>query len=524
MELYLVEQRELYGRGLKTLVSRHVENPFVVGTFPMYKDIEIDEETGVGTLRVAGDDEEHYIVEGETLNKEGSNITGATLYNVVTGEKIKALVDTHLEGEANLVIKIVDLGTTIEEGAFASDSDDSEEVMINKALMEIYNEIRVGFFLTELRYAYDTVLTRHFMTIVDWFVSDTNLYPEKMGIGPYQYIVSERLDTSLLTYLLKYPDMKTLKCLLFSVAQALEAAWATHHYIHYDLHCDNVMLKETSGDKNYVYTRPYSAKTYRLPRDGVHNTVAKILDYGRNRMKIPLSPIGKDKLDLYEHIEGSTHRHDQLLAYTIDTLGVGVGENRTWDLRRLFWDMMATLPTDYWLGLRKDSPYEYKVLLFHIGLFINITKVNTVATQERLDVRKLFRLKGSTAMGPITMDELLTAPIHYLYRRFESSHKDERYTKIKGKSNRRDYMAQEFVAAGYTGEPEKVKNLLSSYSKWEDTTCASLITSPIASDINATSFLSSVFFDEFVVTETGKEDVWMGQWPSGKILSPNETY
>lgn len=522
MNLYWVAQKELYERGLKALASRHVENPFVLETFPMYKDIEIDEETGVGRLiATTGDDELfHYITDGGVLNKMASNSTDADIYNVVTGEKIKAYVDAHLEGETILVIKIADLGSTVEEGGFVNASNESEEVMANKALMEIYNEIRVGFFLNELRYAYDTVLTRHFMTIVDWFVSDINLYPEKGGVGPYQYIVSERLNASFLDYLTRYPDMATLKCLLFCIAQALEAAWATHRYIHYDLHCDNVMLKESTTDKNYVYTRPYSNKTYRLPRQNVHNMVVKILDYGRNRMKIPLAPVGKDKLDLYEHIEtNGKHKHDQLVAYTLDTLGVGVGENRTWDLRRLFWDMMITMPTNYWLDLQKNSPYEYTMLLFHMGVFINITRINTMNWPS-----KLFRLKNSTVTGPLTMKELLIAPIHYLYRRFKSAYKDAQYTQIKGKENRHAYIAQEFDAAGYTNNFKDAEKLLSLYAQWESDTSNALITSSIASDTNATSFLSSVFFNEFVVTITGEDDIWMGQRPSGKILSANETY
>ena len=386
-------RKELNTKTLGVGITRW-ENPFSLETFPSMNNINYSVMFQHGELLMPGGGfkeyeeqikaykEARYIKNGEKqLNKSAESITEPRVFDIDTSDGIKEVLRYHLDHGTALVIKLVDLGQFYYEYRYRREEGDS-------MLGEIYNEVRVGFFLNELLYAYEKIPTHHFMQVIDWFVSDTNLYPAKRGHGPYQYFVSEKLDHKLKDFLLKHPDMLTLRCTLFCVAQALEAAWTTHKYLHYDLHCDNVMLKNVANsaeyhDKDYMYTRPSSKGTYRLPKKGLHDCLVKIIDFGRNRMDIPSLP--DDKRDLYSHIKkdgNPVHVHDKTLFFEAEGLGIGSENNRIWDIRRLLWAMVFDLPALYWAELRKDTVY-YPVLLTQINAFIDIAVINKESANHR---------------------------------------------------------------------------------------------------------------------------------------------
>lgn len=371
------------------------ENPFLLDTFPTMNNINYSVMFQHGELIMPGGDfreyeeqiraykEARYVKnDKKQLNKSASSLTEARVYDIDTSDGIKKVLDYHLDHGTALVIKLVDLGQFYYEYRYRREDGDS-------MLGEIYNEVRAGFFLNELLYAYERIPTHHFMQIIDWFVSDTNLYPEKRGHGPYQYFVAEKLDYNMEGFLLSRPDkMLTLRCTLFCVAQALEAAWTTHKYLHYDLHCNNVMLKNVANgaecyNKDYMYTRPLSNIVYRLPKKGLHNSLVKIIDFGRNRMSIPSVP--RDKRDLHEHIENNanpTHVHDKTLSFVAEGLGIGSENNRIWDIRRLLWSIVFDFPASYWTELRKDKVY-YPKLLAQINKFVDIDAINKESVKHK---------------------------------------------------------------------------------------------------------------------------------------------
>lgn len=557
---YLVGLKELYDNHVLkiSLFNKHEmmwENPFLTSSFPIIWDIEFDESLGRGTLKmrrkvgettssipdydenVALYRKERYVPkyqrDEEPINKDVS-ATKPRLYNVITGEPIKNTLDARLYKDTSLVIKVVDLGDICYD-------DRKNQKRANENLREVYNEIRVGFFLNELRYAYEKVMTEHFMVIVDWFVSNTNLYPSIDGRGPFQYIVSERLDTTLYDYLvIDHPDMLTLKCTLFCVAQALEAAWTTHRYIHFDLHFANIMIKKVNKDsvfhgKDYLYTRAYDDHQYRLPQKGHHNTLVKILDFGRNYMKIPGVPRGDDNTDLYDHIEvrkndGSTiHRHDTLLVYRIEEFGIGMSANRTWDMRRIMWDLMTKWPVTYWRRLSKSDPEDFAHLVSEMGQFIDMYRLNELnTTYSGGEDVLLGEEKGHE--GPITIEDILFSPIRELYINFRYGF-DSFYIDMmsrEGDNNDllRQYRATQAKKQFGLDDIDKVDYFLKSYDLWHEIMIASVVMNDEETLMNASTFLSSHFFESLVndrVCDTST-CTWVGQRPSSAKIPMGTTY
>ena len=563
--LYQVSRKSLYQNEVKQnvlslshgnggLTTR--ENPFVIMTFPGMMDIKFDEETGIGQLMhrngKGGEDAgapalyeeqiERYRSEryrrygGENedpINNVYESVTMPRLYNVVTGDGIKNSLDARLNKDTDLIIKVVDLGDiwyryrkNIREG--------------NIELRQIYNEIRVGFFLNELRYAYEKILTNHFMIIVDWFVSDVNLYPSINGNGPYQYIVSEKLDTSLYVYLSEeHTDMMTLKCTLFCIAHALEMAWATHRYIHFDLHAQNIMLKKVNDldspfrDKDYHYTRAYSEKMYRLPQSGLHNTIVKVLDYGSNYMMIPGIPEGKDKTDLFAHIkrrptDGSEiHLHEMTLARRDVKYGVGLSENRTCDMRRILWDLMTKWPVSYWRKLKEDSVVDFTLLSQQMTLLIDLNHILVLGKEMGLGTRELFR---ADKPGQVTVEDILLSPVRgfYIdfYFGFDAFYMEMQSTGDSDDESLRQYRQTQARDRYGIVDFDAFELKMQAFERWHETIMRNHIwTDWSNAGRNATSFLSSRFFDSLVsVTLDETRGVWVGERSSSHVIGENATY
>ncbi len=533
---YTVKREELY-KVRKNTISEKInqwENPFEKDSFPSMDDINYSSWFKHGVLYMQqGTREEYdrkvkefrdkrYPLHDDTVmvNNDVVSITKPRLYNVVTSETVKNELVAHLNKDTSLVIKVVDLGGIYEENIYDRANGDHD-------LEEIYNEIRVGFFLNELRYTYPKCLTQHFMSVIDWFISDINLYPSSSGYGPYQYIVSEKLDIPLYKHLLKYPTTYVLKCTLFCVAQALEAAWATNKYLHYDLHYENIMLKEAVRgseffEKNYLYTRPYSKNTYMLARTGTFNTIVKILDFGRNRMEIP-DNLDKTN-DLFEHIDKDhKHEHNDSLVYDIKSFGIGLADNRTWDMRRLIWDMVTQFPIDYWVNLKNNDPgSDYIKLIAQMGNLLDITEVNTVSKEAINDVNlsDLFAMSNNM----FTIESILLSKIRELHVNLK---RDPEYKK-KNKQEQKIYRAQKGVEYGFKNAFVLEKRL-NNYALWHETVLYKHIWTVKKTLFNATSFLDSDLFTALIVKPNeiptdAKKNAWLGERPYSDPLPLDKTY
>ena len=513
------ERKKFFEKQLETTVFAYglvYENPFFIETFPTMRDISYSIWTKRGTLYVwrGGDDERYreklgkYMKERYGIDPEAkkintrASITLPSVYNIVTGEPIKPVIRDFLNGDPELVIKKVDMGLIYAKHMYGNRSQG------NLKLGEIYNEIRVGFFLNELRYAYREVVTHHFMTVVDWFVSDTNLYPKDKGSGPFQYIVSEKLDMSLREYLIAHPTMETLRCTLFSVAHALEVAWHTNEFIHYDLHDGNVMLKKAPlGGKDYLYTRPDIDATYLLPSSGTHDMIVKILDFGRCRMKIPVMSCCGDKRNLFDHIRPvaihDEHKGEIFYMRENEFYGddVDLKPDRTWDVRRLLFDLLTRLPPSYWGNVKKSDETGFAILITKMEAF--------------LPLQYTPKEKGSDGPfpgdGPL-LQKILFSELRGLYLALKEA--DIIVEKEKGPiSIKEEGFGQYLGVYGFKALPI---DTLKVYGAWKKKNFDKITVTVLESKETPTTFLSSAFFKSFK-QESIKYDetkhVWMGRTP-----------
>lgn len=549
-ESYLVEKKELYQELRDVIIAEKLplQNPFLTGSFPMMDNIKYDERTATGvldirfmpkkaydTLVVDYIEERYHPLDPATdsvINKKAS-ATQPRLYNIVTNEGVGNVFAMHYNNDMSLVIKIVDLGRIYRDNR-------GNDVAGDELLTEVYNEIRVGFFLNELRYTYPTVVSNNFMSVVDWFISDYNLYPSVRGVGPFQYIISEKLDKNLETYLYTNRLMETLKCALFQLAHALESAWATHHYLHYDLHVDNVLTKVNSEgssfhDKNYLYTRVYSGEYYRLPQSGTNNTLIKIIDYGRNRMQIPCGPDEKkegrnvlEMKDLFEHIDAlnDKHNHDCLLVYTSEDFGIGEENNRTWDLRRIVFSLLEVMPVVYWKSLELEDPESFAQLMDQSESIFDMRRMRDLCKANGVNVSSLFVHEKPFTV--VSMKDILMSPIRELY--YYITYEDERYHAITnhvGKLKRIIDVAK--LKFDLTEKDNLVTTRFDLYKRWLHVVKFGLVWSSYQNGHNATTFLSSAFFDSLILENYADDidhdkDVWAGKRPFNDVLPEGDTY
>jgi serine/threonine protein kinase len=180
------------------------------------------------------------------------------------------------------------------------------------SLEEIYNEVKIAYFLNELVYGYTGVLSLHFMTIVDWFTVPRIISLNGGMVSYHQAIISEKIDILLEDYLYANPSIEVLRIVLFQLFHALETAWCTNQYTHNDLHLGNLMLKIITPDsplfgKDFLYRRLSNPYWYRLPSSVMNNKLLKIIDFGRNRCWVP-----KEEHHLSIKIPGR-HNHNRLI-------------------------------------------------------------------------------------------------------------------------------------------------------------------------------------------------------------------
>jgi hypothetical protein len=242
-------------------------------------------------------------------------------------------------------------------------------------LEEIYHEILIAYFLNKLVYSHRHVLSIHFMILIDWFIvrgetllpfnsplltttttKETtpffNMFDDRQRL--YQAIILEKADITLKEYLRKNPMLNVLKTVLFEIFQAMEVTWFTNEHIHHDLKLDNIMMKKMDccysqmKDKNFLYRRVNCDKHwYKLDKDVIRNHIAKIIDFGRNRMYIPSTP--------YSYEE---KQPDILLElYCFDHCGYSIRDvaNRHIDVYNLLLSILGLSHEVYWSNFLMDE-------------------------------------------------------------------------------------------------------------------------------------------------------------------------
>lgn len=262
------------------------------------------------------------------------SITMPTLYLVEPTNKSQ--FRDVLYGANDLVMKVIPL---VNRNGILPDDE----------LEQIYNEIKASFFLNELLYGYENVLSIHFMCIVDWFQASRRQLqlPKNERTDPllHQIVIAERAHRHLDDFLFMYNSLETLRTVLFQILHALETAWYTHQYTHNDLHMGNVMLRAVAHeespfrDKNFVYKRLGRQLWYVLEKEHLHNHIVKLIDFGRSRLYAPGEA---------NHTADARHTHSQLIGPDMPEIGLPRHDaNRQIDVRSLFLTLIM-LSDDYW--------------------------------------------------------------------------------------------------------------------------------------------------------------------------------
>jgi hypothetical protein len=273
--------------------------------------------------------------------REVQSVSMPTVYLVEP--KNKSQFREILFGANDLVMKIIPL---FNSGGLLPEDE----------LAQIYNEIKAAYFLNELLYGYENVLSVHFMSIVDWFQASRTQIGLPKGRTDHllhQVVIAERAHRHLDDYLFMHNTLPALRVVLFQILHALETAWHTNQFTHNDMHMGNVMLREVAHeespfrDKNFIYKRLGRPLWYTLDKQDLHNHIVKLIDFGRSRLYVPASEIHTNM----------RHMHGNLIGVDYPSIGSPLKEaNRQIDLRSLFLTILM-LPDEYWkrMGIEESN-------------------------------------------------------------------------------------------------------------------------------------------------------------------------
>lgn len=121
-------------------------------------------------------------------------------------------------------------------------------------------------------------------------VYDNKIFYMKMTDYPVSYCFMEKMGTTLDALMHGPKPLGETEWLsvLFQVAFGLAVAWKSHHFVHNDLHCANIMFQSTA--ENYLYFF-INGHYYRVP---TFHRVAKIIDFARATFQVNGSWIFSD--------------------------------------------------------------------------------------------------------------------------------------------------------------------------------------------------------------------------------------
>ena len=263
--------------------------------------------------------------------------------------------------------------------------DDKGEVIDDVSLAQIYNEIQIAFFLNELLYGYKHVLSIHFMVMVDWFQTsraELGLFAgtTRTWRDEYQsqFTVSEYIEGSVLAFMRSHPTVAALKGLVFQVLHALETAWLTNEFVHYDLHTGNIMMKRTTGDqsplagRNLLYKRYGHSDWYQLGQSNLGDHIVKIIDFGFSRLCAPKAPAHK-RYDLKKGVE--RHVHDRFIGLDWEVGEMNRQSGNMYTDVRLFLLDVLTLPVDIWQAMHTDERKTFYAMTADV---LDFARINTL--------------------------------------------------------------------------------------------------------------------------------------------------
>lgn len=336
-----------------------------------------------------------YIV-NQLGKRDIQSLTMPTLFLVEPTQKTK--FHDILYGSDDLVMKVTPL---FNAGGIVSRME----------LDQVYNEIKAAYFLNELVYGYQHVLSIHFMCIVDWFQTTRKHLelPKNPLTDPllHQIVIAERAHKHLNEFLLMHNTLDTLRVTLFQILHALETAWHTNHFTHNDMHMGNVMMRDVSHDgspfrdRRFIYKRLDRDRWYVLDNQYLHNHIVKLIDFGQSRLYVPKSA---------RHVAITKHVHSDLIGLDMPAIGLPLGEaNRQIDMRSLFMTLLM-MPDEYWDRLGKEESEEVftfierdvldftvinrlidKVSVYHFGDLVNERRVYGAGKLRASNLRKCPR-------------------------------------------------------------------------------------------------------------------------------------
>lgn len=250
----------------------------------------------------------------------------------------------------------------------------------SKEKIEIFNEIRIAYFLRILWIGFENILSPNFMIIFDW--CKLKLFDDNPKIGLFQkilfkekavpkddyfeFIICENIEFESKDFLQKFIinnhpfplKLKILKIIIFQILHALETAYLTTGFVSNDLHLGNVMIKRVDDikHKDFIYKRyKHSEKYYHLQEQIHQGYLVKIIDFGRSKIIPRLYngniPIFHEKEDLYILKNGDTKIDTKRILGSI-----------LFDLSFEFWDIDIKRRL-YQEGTEIEVKKDYKLFL-----------------------------------------------------------------------------------------------------------------------------------------------------------------
>jgi len=303
--------------------------------------------------------------------------------------------------DATLLMKITPL---IEEDG---------KLIVQLYLDQIYNEIKVAYFLNELLYAYKHVLSIHFMVMVDWFQtsrSELGLYTQAthtlMDDHYSQFTVAEYAEDDIFEFMQNHPTMDALRGVIFHVLPPLETAWLTNEFIHYDMHTGNVMMKRTTGEdsplsgRNLLYKRHGHDEWYQLTDANLGGHIVKIIDFGFSRLYAPREPAHKRLIDINQGVQ--RHIHDKVVGLEWPDADISRDKpNRYADVRMFLLSILRLSPS-MWSAIPLEERLAFYAFVEDV---IDFRRMNQLIDNAPVNIRQ--ERDAHSGGGVLAPDNLL---------------------------------------------------------------------------------------------------------------------
>lgn len=281
-------------------------------------------------------------------------------------------------------------------------------------IQQIYNEIRIAYALNELLYNYSSVLSVHFMVMVDWFQTSRAMMglfanPKRPTVVDNffnQMTIVEYGHASLLDFLYENQTFGELRAVVFQVLHALETAWHTNEFIHGDLHVGNIQMKRTDYEEspfrgmNLLYKRrDVLDDWYVLRKEDLGAHIVKIIDFGFSRIFAPTHE--NHRLTSLDPVY-PPHLHDKFVGLTWPENEMDpANPNRYTDVRMFFLTLFV-LPKSYWDNLATVDRESFYTLASQVLDFDAMNRAID-ATGFRSEVSNIRRYNAAGKLTPANL-------------------------------------------------------------------------------------------------------------------------